>query len=112
MKLIQLFLICVAIYSYQSQTACERCLERDIEPECGTNGVTYVNRCQRRRCAEDVDKAYDGICRCDCEARPIQLICGADGLFYRNACALECAGVPRGFNCGNQNTGNFNCQSC
>ena len=56
--------------------------------------------------------AYEGICRCDCEARPIQLICGADGLFYRNACALECAGVPRGFNCGNQNTGSFNCQSC
>lgn len=96
MKFTTLFVCAMIAFTY-TFTDCEDCLDKDIEPECGTDGVSYLNKCQRKKCAEDVDKAYDGLCRCDCENRPIREICGADGLMYRNPCALECAGVPRGY---------------
>ena len=47
-----------------------------------------MNQCQRKKCVDNVDKAYDGICRCDCDSKPILEICGADNLLYRNPCAL------------------------
>lgn len=101
MKFTTLFALAMVSLAYFSAT-CEECLEKDIEPQCGTNGVSYLNKCQRKNCAEDVDLAYEGLCRCDCESRPIVEVCGADGLVYRNQCALECAGVPRGYNCRNR----------
>lgn len=55
-------------------------------------------------CAPDkTKKAYDGICKCNCASQPINYVCGADGLTYRNTCAMICAGVPQGNNCNQKN---------
>ena len=113
MKLTSLVLI-LGFMSLGYIQDCEDCLDsgEEIEPQCGTDGVTYLNECQREECAESVYLAYEGICRCNCEARPIQETCGADGMIYRNPCALQCAGVPRGFNCNNFRRGSINCETC
>ena len=36
------------------------CLYKKYDPECGANGITYYNKCQRK-CA-NVEKAHDGAC--------------------------------------------------
>ena len=69
----KLLLLSLALLSqkYNTQSAsCLRCLKDDIEPVCGTDGVTYINNCQRRRCVDDIDEAYEGPCRCNCTAEP------------------------------------------
>ena len=95
MKLFSLLAICLFLTSIQCQSAaCLNCLDRDIEPVCGVDGVTYINNCQRRRCVDDIDLAYEGPCKCNCTAEPLDPVCATNGITYRNECAVKCSGLP------------------
>ncbi len=80
------------------------CDGEPLSPVCGEDGLTYDNLCEMD-CAQ-VGLAHQGPCdapdggldggddgRCGCDAVPAGPVCGDDGVTYRNACELECAGV-------------------
>ncbi|XP_052073780.1 agrin-like [Mytilus californianus] len=67
------FVVCIAVCTAQgwsSQYSCRAIVRSDCyqfgnHPECGTNGVTYRNRCDysKAHCADrNIHVAYDGVC--------------------------------------------------
>ncbi|KAG2487703.1 hypothetical protein HYH03_013702 [Edaphochlamys debaryana] len=76
--------------------ACQ-CKKNSFKPVCGTNHISYPNKCLAR-CAGTAVK-YEGNCAnpaaCLGIACPAieQPVCGADGTTYGNSCWAACTGV-------------------
>ncbi|KAK8723643.1 hypothetical protein OTU49_011477 [Cherax quadricarinatus] len=89
-----------------SYSACPEVCGETYSPVCGSDSITYENKCLlevtscRRRSAGDTEltKAFDGpcvaalprgpVCERRCDSR-VQLVCGSDGETYNNRCLLD-----------------------
>lgn len=80
----------------------------EFQPVCGSNGVTYGNKCQfscaqrdnpalsirtSGECDSDSDNSIqvekeEETCICTFDMRPL---CGSDGVVYNNPCLFDCA---------------------
>lgn len=100
----QIVLIAVLLALAQSiQSAPHNCAcTREYVPVCGSDGVTYANKCilDCEALVSGVKFAHDGAClvgkqehkndSCEC-AKDKDPKCGSDGITYDNKCQFVCA---------------------
>ena len=74
-------------------TECPSVCTSKIDPVCGSDGVTYLNRCKLevKKCQEKSDLEVvkcSTLCPTICPAN-VDPVCGSDGVTYSNRCKLE-----------------------
>jgi len=99
MKIAILFAAPVAVAQAQIvfPDDCRNFCTREYDPICGSDGVTYSNRCELENVAcksPEVKVAYEGECKAKIECpnfctRELMPLCGSDGVTYSNRCHWE-----------------------
>jgi len=110
MKIFAMIIMCAVMVSLVSSSrSCRRACNGHWSPFCGTDGVTYRNKCvlnnakceagtgcllaaYQGRCVEDVAEQTTCPPRCP---RVEQPWCAHDGNTYKNLCELQKAGIKK-----------------
>jgi len=90
-----LLLATLGASNVNAQASCNRMCTEEYSPICGTNGVTYGNRCffNVAKCKKpSIQLKNVGECTCDRVCTEVYSpICGTDGVTYDNRCFFNVA---------------------
>ncbi|XP_045617354.1 four-domain proteases inhibitor [Procambarus clarkii] len=97
-QLLAVMLVVLVAQAQSQYTGCKKGCPKNIDPVCGSDGVTYSNLCllENAQCDDPtLSLQYDGPCKeekcpngCNKKLDPV---CGSDGNTYGNLCLLKIA---------------------